>query len=208
MTEDTYTLGFARCSTKIQDADYEKNALIKYGVKPENIFIEYESGSKTKDDRPIFNSLLEKLKSKPKSTLVVTDLTRICRNRSDVNYLISFIDKYKLRLIVTTSDNFIIDCRSEELAFVAGLLLYVLGYMGTYDLQVKHSQIRLGMQNARDKGIRLGRPRITKENIDDNFYRFYYLYKSGKISISELSRVSGKCRNTVYSYIKIIEKEN
>ena len=196
---------YARCSTKFQDVEYEKRALINYGVKPENIFIEYESGAKTKEERPIYNSLLETLSDNPKSTLVVTDLTRICRNKADLHSLISFIDKYQLRLCITTNESFQIDCRTEEMSFIAGLLLYFLGYLGVYELRVKHAQIKLGMENSRAKGIHIGRPKMSIEKIDDDFFRFYTLYKQGKLSISELSRISNKSRNTVYSYIKLIK---
>ena len=51
--------GYARCSTNElkQDIDRQKRELIKQGVAEENIYFEYESG--TKIDRVEFNRLLE-----------------------------------------------------------------------------------------------------------------------------------------------------
>ena len=70
--------GYARCSTNElkQDIDRQKRELIKQGVSEENIYFEYESG--TKIDRVEFNRLLEAIDEG--DTIIATEVSRITRS--------------------------------------------------------------------------------------------------------------------------------
>lgn len=70
--------GYARCSTNElkQDIDRQKRELIKQGVAEENIYFEYESG--TKIDRVEFNRLLETIDEG--DTIIATEVSRITRS--------------------------------------------------------------------------------------------------------------------------------
>ena len=59
------------------------------------------------------------------------------------------------------------------------------------------------MTNAKAKGVKLGRPQMTKDDIPQIFYRHYPAYLSGELNVSELARVCELSRNTVYKYIKM-----
>ena len=61
------------------------------------------------------------------------------------------------------------------------------------------------MANAREKGRRIGRPRTTKDDIPPVFYKHYLSLMSGKMNVSELARVCGLSRPTVYKYLKMME---
>ena len=87
--------GYARCSTQHQDTIYEINELIKLGVKRENIYIEYISGGKTRDERPEYDKLMRKLEENPGSILISTDFTRLARNNLDIYNLTKDMEKLK-----------------------------------------------------------------------------------------------------------------
>ena len=87
--------GYARCSTQHQDAIYEINELVKLGVKRENIYIEYISGGKTRDERPEYDKLMRKLEENPGSILISTDFTRLARNNLDIYNLTKDMEKLK-----------------------------------------------------------------------------------------------------------------
>ena len=72
--------GYARCSTneKRQDIDRQKRELVALGVKQEQIFWEYESG--TKNDRTEFNKLMEIVRSG--DSVVSTEVSRLTRSTS------------------------------------------------------------------------------------------------------------------------------
>ena len=66
------------------------------------------------------------------------------------------------------------------------------------------ARVRSGMEQARSKGHRIGRPKTTKEDIPASFYKHYPAYVAGKMNVSELARVCGLSRPTVYKYLRII----
>jgi DNA invertase Pin-like site-specific DNA recombinase len=66
-------------------------------------------------------------------------------------------------------------------------------------------RVRSGMANAKAKGVKLGRPPMTKDDIPQIFYRHYPAYLNGSLNISELARVCELSRNTVYKYIDILK---
>ena len=93
--EESIMFGYARCSTQHQDAIYEINELVKLGVKRENIYIEYISGGKTRDERPEYDKLMRKLEENPGSILISTDFTRLARNNLDIYNLTKDMEKLK-----------------------------------------------------------------------------------------------------------------
>ena len=66
-------------------------------------------------------------------------------------------------------------------------------------------RVKSGMANAKAKGVKLGRPQMTKDDIPQSFYRHYPAYLSGELNISELARVCDLSRNTVYKYVNILK---
>ena len=61
------------------------------------------------------------------------------------------------------------------------------------------------MANAKAKGIRIGRPQTTKENIPPIFYRHFPAYVKGELNITELARVCDISRTTAYKHIEILK---
>ena len=61
-------------------------------------------------------------------------------------------------------------------------------------------RVKSGMANAIEKGAVVGRPKVSIDDIPDNFKKYYDIYK--KIDLVNMSRLS---RPTVDKYIKILE---
>lgn len=78
--------------------------------------------------------------------------------------------------------------------------------------QLEHAlicaRVRSGVENARAKGRKIGRPQITKGSIPTVFHRHYPVYKSGNINVSGLVRVCDLSRTTVYKNIELLEVLN
>jgi response regulator of citrate/malate metabolism len=64
-----------------------------------------------------------------------------------------------------------------------------------------------GVNNAKAKGAKIGRPRVTLDEIPPLFLRHYPAYKSGNLNVSELARVCELSRATVYKYMEILENK-
>ena len=51
----------------------------------------------------------------------------------------------------------------------------------------------------------VGRPQTTRDDIPAIFYKHYPTYLAGQMNVSELARVCGLSRPTIYKYIKMLE---
>ncbi len=67
------------------------------------------------------------------------------------------------------------------------------------------SRVKSGMAKARAKGRAIGRPQTTKDDIPTNFLKHYPAYKNKQLNLSELARVCGLSRTTVYKYLELLE---
>jgi DNA invertase Pin-like site-specific DNA recombinase len=66
------------------------------------------------------------------------------------------------------------------------------------------ARVKSGMENAKSKGKQIGRPQTTKEDIPMVFYKHYPAFVAGTMNLSELARVCGLSRPTVYKYLKMV----
>lgn len=72
--------------------------------------------------------------------------------------------------------------------------------------EITRQRIISGMKNAQLKGKKLGRPEVDKDQLPEKFFKYYALYKNKQMNITEVARVLGVARGTVYNYIRIIER--
>lgn len=79
------------------------------------------------------------------------------------------------------------------------------GVFAELELGMIRERVRSGMANAKAKGVRLGRPHMTKDDIPQIFYRHYPAFLRGEMNVSELARVCDLSRNTVYKYINMLK---
>ena len=83
--------------------------------------------------------------------------------------------------------------------------LQMAGVFSQLELAMIRARVRSGMENARTKGRKIGRPQTTIDQIPSGFLRHYPAYKSGQLNLSELARVCDLSRTTVYKYIYLLE---
>lgn len=114
--------GYGRCSTLYQDYDYIKNSLLEYGIKEENIYLEYGSGADK--ERPELKKLLNILQ--PNDTIRVTDITRLSRSTS---HFCSILDMIKEKHICLYVGSLTVDCRSDKLDVMVEAMLKISVYL-------------------------------------------------------------------------------
>ena len=88
---------------------------------------------------------------------------------------------------------------------MSNAFIQMSGVFAELEFGMIRERVKSGMANAKAKGIRLGRPPLSKDDIPQVFYRHYPAYKSGQLNVSEFARVCSKSRTTIYKYIDIIE---
>lgn len=194
--------GYARCSTDIsrQDINRQKRELYKLGVEEEkNIYFEYESGKN--NDRVEFNKLLDIVEKG--DTICCTEVSRLTRSTSYLCEILKIVQEKHIRLII---DSFVVDCRTDDIEPMTKGMLMMWGVFAEMERDMISARVKSGMQNAKAKGKKIGRPTTDKTNLPTNFLKYYPMYKSNEINVTEFSKLSGLGRTSIYKYIKIVEE--
>ena len=191
--------GFARVSLaeeKGQDLNRQIRELKAAGA--EEIVAERVHGDAK--IKPELSLLLETAEAG--STIICTEVSRLSRSTQQLCGIIDIIREKRMRLVIIGSIT--IDCRNGEMDAMSSAFLKMAGVFSELELQMIRARVKSGMANAREKGRPIGRPKTTKEDIPASFYKHYPAYVAGKINVSELARVCGLSRPTVYKYLRII----
>lgn len=193
--------GYARCSTNSnkQDIDRQKRELILMGIKKENIFWEYGTGER--NDREKLQQLLKTVKQG--DTIACTEVSRLSRSTKQLCEILEFVEKNKIKLIVGT---FIVDCRNDEIDPMTMGMLRMMAVFAQMERDITIQRIRSGMENAKAKGKHIGRKKTSEDDIPASFFRYYPQYANSGINLSEFARLTSLSRNSIYKYLKIVEK--
>lgn len=192
--------GYARCSTDLtrQDIDRQKRELRRLGVQEDDhIYWEYESG--TKDDRAEFQKLLNVVQ--PGDTIVCTEVSRLTRSTQRLCEVLKLVQDRHLRLNIGGA--FSVDCRTEEIDPMTKGMLMMWGVFAEMERDIISQRVKSGMENARAKGKKIGRPGLTRDTIPDKFWKYYQMYQRKELTAAEIARILDCSRTTVYKYIDL-----
>lgn len=193
--------GYCRCSTNEtkQDILRQERELLKQGVKAENIFTEYAHGTDKNriELQRLFNIISHG------DTIISTELSRITRS---VKELIQILEIAKTKHLKLIFGSFVCDCSAEILDPMTEGMLKMMAVFAEMERNIISQRVKSGMQNAKAKGKKIGRPTTTKTNIPDKFWKYFAMYKDKNISISAFARIMNCARTTIYKYIKIAEQ--
>ena len=190
--------GYARCSLaeeKGQDLNRQVRELKAAGAK--EIVTEREHGDKVKQ-----NLDLLLLAAEVGSTLICCEVSRLSRSTQQLCEIIEIIKTKHMRLQILGSIT--IDCRNGDIDPMSQAFVQMAAVFAELELSIIRARVRSGLQNAREKGRVGGRPRTTTNDIPPIFYKHYPSFTAGKINVSELARLCGLSRPTVYKYLKLI----
>lgn len=140
----------------------------------------------------------------PGDTVVVTEVPRIARSVKQLCDVMEIVRDKHLRLQILGSIS--LDCRTDAPDPMTVAFLQIGGVFAELELHMIRARVRSGIANAKAKGKRIGRPHMTVDGVPDGFFRYYAMYQSGAINISEVARLMGTSRPTVYRWIKLIEE--
>ena len=191
--------GYARCSTSESRQDVQRQIRELKASGAEKVVFEYEHGdAKVKQN---LEMLLEA--AQPGDTILTTEVSRLSRSTQQLCEIIARIQQKRLRLTILGSIT--VDCRSGALDPMTKAFLQMSGIFAELELSMIRARVKSGMAAARAKGKQIGRKPTSKADIPAAFYRHYPSYASGQLNVSELARVCGLSRPTVYKYLRLIE---
>ena len=192
------TYGYARCSTNEDKQDINRQIRELKAAGADEVVFEYEHGdAKVKKE---LHMLLDMAASG--DTIITLEVSRLSRSTQQLCEILDIVKEKHLRLMIVGSIT--IDCRNGEVDPMSKAFLEMSGVFAELELSMIRARVRSGMQNARDKGRRIGRPQTTKDDIPANFYKHYPSYAAGNMNVSELARICGLSRPTVYKYLRLI----
>ncbi len=191
--------GYCRCSTNEskQDISRQSKELRDYGVLEENIEYEFISGTKNK---PKLMELIKKCEAG--DVIVCTELSRISRSFKDFNNTLEFIKEKKLKLSLIMN-NISVDFTQDKLDAFTEFFLNIMMAFNNLEVEVTRERVKSGLANAKSKGVTLGRPKLTKEDIPDKFYKNLDLYNRGKINKVDFSKIMGWSRPKLNRILKL-----
>ena len=194
--------GYMRVSTREQNEDRQKIALLKMGVPDKQIYMDKQSG---KDfERTQYKRLLRKLDQN--SVLFVKSIDRLGRNSADLNEQWRIITKEKGTDIVVI-DMPLLDTRREKNllgTLISDIVLALLSYVAENErMNIRQRQAE-GIAAAKARGVKFGRPPIS---LPDNFYEVHKQWRAKELTLKQAAEACGLAESTFYDKAKMIEKE-
>ena len=164
---DNRTFGYARVSSREQHEDRQIEALTNYGVSRDNIIVDKCSGKDTEREGYQY---LKKQILRNGDTLVIKELDRLSRSKSDIKQELEFFKSKGIHVKILDIPTTLTDFPPEQMwvmDMINAILIEVLGSIAENErLKIRRRQ-REGIDAALKKNVRFGRPAIAKpENWD------------------------------------------
>ena len=191
--------GYARCSTNEDKQDINRQIRELKAAGAEEVIFEYEHG-----DAKVKQNLMMLLNSAQEGDTIITlEVSRLSRSTQQLCEIVEVIKRKKLRLMIVGSIT--VDCRSGEIDPMSQAFIQMSAVFAELELSIIRARVKSGMANAKARGARVGRPQTTRDDIPAIFYKHYPTYLAGQMNVSELARVCGLSRPTVYKYLKMMK---
>ena len=190
--------GYARCSTNESKQDINRQIKELKAAGAEEVIFEYEHGdAKTKKQ---LSMLLEM--AQEGDSIITLEVSRLSRSTQQLCEIVDIIKQKRLRLVIVGSIT--VDCRQGSIDPMSQAFIQMSAVFSELELSIIRERVKSGMANAKAKGRSIGRPKTTKEDIPAVFMKHYPSLMNGQMNVSELARVCGLSRPTVYKYMKMV----
>ena len=192
------TYGYARCSTNEDKQDINRQIRELKAAGADEVIFEYEHGD-AKVKKNLY-MLLEMAASG--DTIITMEVSRLSRSTQQLCEILDIVKNKHLRLVIVGSIT--VDCRKGKIDPMSQAFIQMSGVFAELELSMIRDRVRSGMENAKAKGKKVGRPQTTKDNIPPIFYKHYPAFVAGTLNISEFARLCGMSRPTIYKYLKLL----
>lgn len=184
-------VGYIRVSTKDQNPDRQYKAMLEYGIKKKNIYMDKISGKNFA--RPEYQKMISELKKG--DLLVIKSIDRLGRNYGEI------LEQWKKITKEKEADIAVIDMPllSTKTAhgdlteiFIADLVLQILAYVAETERSFIKQRQAEGIAIARAKGVKFGKRR---NKLPRKFQEYYEKWRRGEVTVRE----AAECLNMNYS---------
>ena len=185
-------IGYARVSTHEQTLDLQLDALKQAGCSEDKIY--QDKISSAKEHRPALESALDQLRAG--DTLVVWRLDRLGRSLQELITLVNGIHA-KDTGFKSLTENMDTTTSGGKLVF------HFFGTLAEFERDIIRERTRAGLDAARARGRRGGRPRLEVDNAKRKKIEMAKsLYEDPSHSIEDICRTLHISRATLFRYVK------
>ncbi len=192
---DNRTFGYARVSSREQHEDRQIEALTNFGVSRDNIIVDKCS---SKDTEREGYQYLKKQVLRNGDTLVIKELDRLSRSKSDIKQELEFFKNHGVHIRILDIPTTLTDFPPEQMwvmDMINAILIEVLGSIAENErLKIRRRQ-REGIDAALKKNVRFGRPAIAKP---ENWDSVVKQIDAKEISVSQALQALNISRSSYY----------
>ncbi len=188
---DTNMYGYIRVSTKEQNETRQVVAMREFGIEECDMVIEKQSGKDFR--RPEYRRLIKKMKAG--DVLVVMSIDRLGRNYNEILEQWRYLTKTKGCGIVVLDMPLLDTRRGKDLTgeLIADIVLQLLSYVAQVERDNIRKRQREGIDAAKAKNVRFGRPPLP---VPVAFQNTYEQWRGKTISASRAAKCLGVSRGT------------
>lgn len=200
---DSRTYCYARVSSKEQNLDRQLDAFYALGAQERDIITDKESGKDL--DRAGYKALKNAMLRRG-DTLIVKSLDRLSRNKYDIKNELQYFKENGIRLKVIDLPTTMMDLpQGQEWVFdmVNNILIEVLGTIAEQERETIRKRQAEGIEAAKKKGKKLGRPALT---FPANWDNIYSSWKAGEITAKTAMEQTGTKRTSFYKLVSMTEE--
>ena len=187
--------GYVRVSSKSQESNYsiefQKQQLIQNGIQAKNIRVEVGFGANEIKNRPVFQKLMKE-ELKPNDLLMVTKIDRCSRNTLEFLKLQDILFKQNITFVALDLPT------SVDLA-TNKLIATTLSGIAEFENNRRKERQKQGIRAAQKEGKYAGRKTLITKTL---ITKVKDLKENSNLSVTEISRVIGISRPTIYKVLK------
>lgn len=183
-------IGYARVSTQEQTLHLQTDALVKAGCDPAHIYTDTMSGAKA--ERPGLREAISHLRAG--DTLVVWKLDRLGRT---LKQLIELVNDLNAKGIGFKSLTESIDTTTSG----GKMIFHVFGALAEFERDVIRERTRAGLQAARARGKKGGRPKTNPNKIAAAVKLYNDKDRDKAMPIDKICETVGISKRTLYRYV-------
>lgn len=185
--------GYTRTSTRDkQTDDLQRRALIAAGVEENNIYADQVSGSKSAKSRSGWSTLDARLREEDE--LVIWRLDRLGRSMVDVVTTIDDLTERGIKLMSVTDG---IDPETPS----GRLVLQILSSLAEYERSLIRERVQAGVDAARERGVRFGRPEADPEEVARKLRTVEHLVENEDMTVVDAAKTIGWSKSTYYRHL-------
>ena len=204
---------YMRISTnhKTQKVDRQKQTIIGYarknGFNIDEFVSDVITGGTKADNRPNYHAMKKQFRNG--DTLIVSDVDRLGRNADDVIVEIKDLQSKGIR-VVALDVPFLNDwekMNDDSLSkMIIDIFVTLKAHIAQQEKEKIHDRVMQGLDAARKRGARLGRP---PTGVPREFIREYNKLQSGEygsITVVQFAKLQGIAVSTFYKYVGILKE--